>query len=102
MAKKKQEQTKEEENKAAKLAESVINKINTLAAAGFGLVAALAWNDAIKSAFTIFFPKPEESVWAQFIYAVIITIVVVIITIALGRYSNKISERVNGKKEEKN
>ncbi len=98
MAKKKKEQTKEEANKAAKLAESVISKINTLAAAGFGLVAALAWNDAIKAAFTLFFPKPEESVWAQFIYAFVITIIVVIITIILGKYSNKISQRVTGKK----
>lgn len=43
-----------------------------------GLVAGLAWNDAIKSLIEILFPLDASSVWVKFIYAVLITVVVVI------------------------
>ncbi len=66
----------------------VLEKISTLATAGFGLVAALAWNDAIKKLFSEIFPKPGGNILALFIYAVVITVVVVIITVYLGRLIN--------------
>ncbi len=49
----------------------------------FGLVAGLAWNDAIKSLIDFIFPfAGESSLWAKFIYAVLITIVVILV----GKY----------------
>lgn len=48
--------------------------------AAFGLVAGLAWNDAIQSLISQLFPLANDSVLAKFIYAVIITIVVVIVS----------------------
>lgn len=52
--------------------------------AGFGLVAGLAWNDAIRSSIDYFFPSDgRETIWAKFIYAFIITLVLIIITIYL-------------------
>ena len=53
--------------------------------AAFGLVAGLAWNDAIKALIQHFFPQDKNSLAAQFIYALIITIVVVIVGIYLAR-----------------
>ena len=70
----------------------VFDKINKLAAAGLGLVAALAWNDAIKALFEVIFPQPDQNIWAQFIYAVIITLIVVLITVYLARYLRKIKK----------
>lgn len=53
--------------------------------AAFGLVAGLAWNDAIKSFINLFFPLNRDSVIAKFIYAILMTIVLVIITIYLTK-----------------
>lgn len=51
----------------------------TYIAGGFGLVAGLAWNDAIRSAIEYWFPASSDSILIKFIYAVGITLVVVII-----------------------
>ena len=53
-----------------------------------GLVAGLAWSDAIKSLIEVLFPFAKSGLWAKFIYAVIITFVVVI----LGTYILKSSD----------
>ena len=58
-------------------------------ATAFGLVAGLAWNDAIKAFIENIFPLGSGSLWAKFIYAVIITIFVVVITRYLLRLANK-------------
>lgn len=51
-----------------------------------GLVAGLAWNQAIQSIIAAVFPSGRETISAQITYAVIITIVVVIIASYLTRY----------------
>ena len=48
--------------------------------AALGLVAGLAWNDAIKSLIEAFLPLSKTGVIAKFIYAVVITLVVVLIS----------------------
>lgn len=52
---------------------------------GFSLVAGLAWNDAIKSFIEKFFPDPGNGIKAKFIYASIITILVVIVSLYLTK-----------------
>ncbi len=53
----------------------------------FGLVAALAWNDAIKALIDNFFESPGDDIIARFIYAVIITVIVVVVTWQLTRWT---------------
>jgi len=53
--------------------------------AAFGLVAGLAWNDAIKSLIEYWFPLDKNSIAAKFIYAVLITVVLVIVSSYLIR-----------------
>lgn len=77
----------EQNNQKESLKTEVLEKMTNLATAGFGLVAALAWNDAINSLFSVIFPK-SGSIIAQFVYALIITIIVVFVTIKLGKLSN--------------
>ncbi len=48
-------------------------------AGALGLVAGLAWNDAIKALIEDLFPFAKTGILAKFIYAVIITAVVVIV-----------------------
>ena len=57
--------------------------------AAFGLVAGLAWNDAIKTAIEEFFPLKGDTILAKLIYAVLITLIVVVITMYLARLSKK-------------
>jgi len=63
-------------------------KTITLILGGFGLVAALAWNEAIKSLFETFFPKKSELI-GKFIYAIIVTIIVVLVSLQLKKISEK-------------
>ena len=44
-----------------------------------GLVAGLAWSDAIKTLIAVLFPFAKNGIIAMFIYAIVITIVVVLI-----------------------
>jgi len=53
-----------------------------------GLVAGLAWNDAIKAFIEHFFPLDKNTVFAKFLYAVLITVFVVFIAKSL---INKVS-----------
>ncbi len=47
--------------------------------AAFGLVAGLAWNDAIKALIEAIFPLQKNTVAAKFIYAILITGIMVFI-----------------------
>jgi len=57
--------------------------------AGFGLVAGLAWNDAIRSFIEYAFPMNKGSIWAKFIYAFIMTAVVVLVGWHLEKFFRK-------------
>lgn len=65
---------------------SVINEMLKLSTTGFGLVAALAWNDAIKTIIEEYI-KPYTDrgsiLFSQLIYAVIVTVLAVTITYQL-------------------
>lgn len=52
----------------------------------FGFVAALAWNDAIRSFIEFFFPFANSGVLIKFIYAILITVFVVLV----GQYIFKL------------
>ena len=51
----------------------------------FGLIAGLAWNDAVKGFIEYLFPLPQNTLPAKFLYAAIISIVVVFISVYLSR-----------------
>ena len=69
--------------------EIVIDKMAALITAAFGLVAALAWNDAIKSLFAeggaLYF-MAKGGVWG---YAFLITILAITATYAIGKTAEK-------------
>ncbi|MEP7212524.1 MAG: DUF5654 family protein [Acidobacteriota bacterium] len=61
----------------------------TLASAALGLVAALAWNDAIKAAMKEVLGE-SESVGALFVYAVIATVLAVVVVLVLANAAAKV------------
>ncbi len=61
----------------------VRNKIAGYITAALGLVAGFAWNDAIRSSIEYFFPLEKNSLWVKFIYAIVITLGVVFVSLYL-------------------
>lgn len=68
---------------------AVLQSMITLASAALGLVCALAWNEAIKTAMKELLGT-DESLSALFTYAILATIVAVVVLLALGRIAGKI------------
>ena len=54
-----------------------------------GLVAGLSWNYSIKALIEVLFPLDKSGVVPKFIYAIMITIVVVILTRQIFRFSEQ-------------
>jgi len=53
--------------------------------AALGFVVALAWNDAIKTFIENIFPLDKNGIFAKFIYALLMTVIIVIATIILTK-----------------
>lgn len=79
---------KESEKISGEVKEKTLGFILT----AFGLVAGLAWNEAIQSLIKSFFAVDKDSVWVKFLYAIVMTFLVVIVTIYLTRLFGKKEE----------
>jgi len=62
----------------------ILDKIAALLTVAFGLVAALAWNGAILAIFRHFFGT-ADSIPAMLVYAVVVTIIAVLVAIWIAR-----------------
>jgi len=60
----------------------------SLATVAFGLIAAGAWNKFISDAIALFL-KPGSGIWAELIYAVIITVLAVVVVQSLGKLAQR-------------
>jgi uncharacterized BrkB/YihY/UPF0761 family membrane protein len=67
----------------------VLDKFAELITVALGLVAALAWNTAIQNLFNKIFGEAGAALVGQFVYAVIITLVVIFATIAVSRAAER-------------
>ncbi len=61
----------------------------TLASASLGLVAALAWNEAIKTTIKTYFGT-DENLAGLYTYAILATIIAIVVVMLLGRAAAKI------------
>ena len=78
-----------------KFRQELLKQMVTLATAGFGLVAALAWNEAIQAFVKEYIDKyisVGSGIISRFIYAVIITIFAVVVTYQLTKISGEEGE----------
>jgi hypothetical protein len=82
-----------EQKKLIKIKEEAGAKFKQYIGAGFGLVAGLAWNDAIKGAIEYLFPLEKNSLTAKFIYAITMTLIVVVIGISLSKIFRQESKK---------
>lgn len=72
------------------LREEVLDQMRTLMAAGFGFVAALAWNEAIQALLKAILPRSGSGLAGKFVYAILVTVVFVVVA---GRISKRDSEK---------
>ncbi|MCL4399925.1 DUF5654 family protein [Patescibacteria group bacterium] len=83
---------KGKENSLKRLRKEAKEKTTGYILAALGLVAGLAWNDAVKSLIDYLFPLSQNTLFAKFIYALIITIFVVFVGMNLARITKKDEE----------
>lgn len=94
-------EVKEIYNKASEEIRSEIReKTAKYVLAGLGLVAGLAWNDAIKAAIDYFFPGEKGTIMAKFFYAAAVTLVLVLGGLVINRLFGKVKEKGAGEEEE--
>lgn len=67
--------------KQAKLRKDVLEKTVGYILTAFGLVAGLAWNEAIKALIDNLFPLDKNGIVIKFVYALLVTLIVVAVTI---------------------
>lgn len=82
-------------NNSKKLHQELAKQMLTLATSGFGLVAALAWNSLIQEFVNSYVKKllPNGSgIISLLIYAVVVTLLAVLVTYQLSRISERLSE----------
>jgi hypothetical protein len=77
--------------KSVEQTKAIVQSMITLASAALGLVAALAWNDAIKGMMKEILGE-SDGLAALFTYAILATLIAVFVLIALAR----IAARVGG------
>lgn len=92
---------KEKLNKkeSEKLTLAIVKQMLTLATSGFGLVAALAWNEAIKTAINDYV-KPLTGVASGLASLVLYAIVVTTLTVAITLQLTKLQRKLESKTEE--
>lgn len=75
---------------------AIVKQMLSLATSGFGLVAALAWNEVVKETIETYVKPylPEGSkLVSLFIYAVIVTVLAVLITLQLTKLQSALQEK---------
>jgi len=72
----------------------VMGRMVTLFTAAFGVVAALAWDDTVKTMFQMYYPFPgtESELRAKFTYAMVVTGIAVCITTIFASMVSKEKE----------
>ena len=55
----------------------------------FGIVAGLAWNEAVKALMDYLFPIEKDTILAKFLYAIIMTFILILISLYVIRFINR-------------
>ncbi|MGD9562655.1 MAG: DUF5654 family protein [Pyrinomonadaceae bacterium] len=76
-------------SKSVEQSKAIIQSMITLASAALGLVCALAWNDAIKTAMKAILGE-DDSLAGLFIYAILATLLAVVVLLILAKAAAKI------------
>ena len=67
----------------------VVETFAALITSAFGLVAALAWNETIKSAVAMVFTSGDD-IWGLLVYAILVTFLAIIATLVIAWQADKL------------
>lgn len=67
----------------------ILQSMIALASAALGLVAALAWNDAIKETIKLLM-SDDESLSSKYVYAILATVIAVVVVLVLAKLAAKV------------
>ena len=90
------EKTETKKEAETKLHLEIAKQMVTLSTAGFGLVAALAWNNLIQAFVNTYIKKwlpGNGEIISLAIYAVIVTVLAVFVTLQLSKLVKKLEEK---------
>lgn len=73
-----------------KLKSEVREKVVGYISAGLGVIVSLAWNEAIKALIEHLFPLQKDTITAKFVYAGIMTLILVLVTVYLVKIFSKL------------
>lgn len=75
--------------------EELLSQLVTLSTSGFGIVAALAWNDTVQTFVNQFItPRiPGSGLISKLLYALLITLLAVLITFQLSRIAARLQHK---------
>lgn len=79
--------------KTRRLRQEFLKTMIALATSGFGLVAALAWNDTIQSFIKRVVPENGSDIISKFFYALVVTSIAVFVTYSLGNMLQREMEK---------
>lgn len=85
----------ENNNNFSKISREVKERTLGFIITAFSLVAGLAWNEAIQSLINSFFTIDKNSIWAKFIYALAMTLALVLITVYLAKIFGREEKKDN-------
>jgi len=70
---------------------TVLGTMIGLATVAFGLIAAGAWNKFIADVIALFL-KPGSGIWAELVYAVVVTILAIVVVQGLAKLAERESD----------
>ena len=79
--------------KASRFSREYLATVISLVSTAFGVVVALAWNSAIQEAFIRWLGESGGRVAALFVYAMVVTLIGVLVIVYLGRLASRIGAR---------
>lgn len=68
-----------------KITKQVLNQVEILSASAFGMMAALAWNDAVRSMMDKYYPIRGEGVSTKVVYASSVTVLAVLASVGIAK-----------------
>lgn len=99
MMQQKKHEKRKRSQQALRIKQEVRKKTAGYIVGAFGLVAGLAWNDAVRALIDLYFPAAQGSVWAKFGYAAVVTVLVVIAGLYVARLLVRKEEEVEREKK---
>jgi hypothetical protein len=83
------EKQSEKTKKQKSIHQEVRNKVVTYITAAIGLIAGLAWNDAIKELIEHLFPVSQNTIIAKLLYALFITVLLAAASVYLAKFTSQ-------------